>query len=70
MAVRRYSTFSRFIERQPVREEDTYSDYFAHHMFIRGILRTRRSGINFFSIVEFRFVFPILAELIYAELCL
>lgn len=35
-------------------------------MFIRGILL----GINFFSIVEFRFVFPILAELIYAELCL
>lgn len=70
MAVRRYSTFSRFIERQPVREEDTYSDYFAHHMFIQGILRTRRFGINFFSIVEFRFVFPILAELIYAELCL
>lgn len=53
-----------------MREEDTYSDYFAHHMFIQGILRTRRFGINFFSIVEFRFVFPILAELIYAELCL
>lgn len=39
-------------------------------MFIQGILRTRRFDINFFSIVEFRFVFPILAELIYAELCL
>ncbi len=39
-------------------------------MFIQGILRTRRFGINFFFIVEFRFVFPILAELIYAELCL
>lgn len=39
-------------------------------MFIQGILRTRRFGINFFSIVEFRFFFPILTELIYAELCL